>query len=154
MRSGNFDTASVVGSRDPVPINEVRAAVEAWDGCELVARGPEWESDTVSAIYSPEGVDARDVISTAYNKYQTSLGTGLNKLAGKAFRIGGATDLVGRVGPSGRVRIQRRGRWDSVVAEVYQRELLEDQIALASTADAEVGPTLEELGAGFVQAGR
>ncbi len=66
----------------------VRAAVGAWDGCELVARGPEWHSDTVSAIYAPEGVDARDVISTAYYKYQTSLGTGLNKLMGKAFRIG------------------------------------------------------------------
>ncbi|WP_338547804.1 aminotransferase class V-fold PLP-dependent enzyme [Roseovarius phycicola] len=66
----------------------VRAAVDAWDGCELVARGPEWHSDTVSAIYAPEGVDARDVISTAYYKYQTSLGTGLNKLMGKAFRIG------------------------------------------------------------------
>ncbi len=66
----------------------VRAAVAAWDGCELVARGPEWASDTVSAIYAPEGVDARDVISTAYYKYQTSLGTGLNKLMGKAFRIG------------------------------------------------------------------
>ncbi len=66
----------------------VRAAVEAWDGCELVARGPEWASDTVSAIYAPEGVDARDVIAGAYNKYQTSLGTGLNKLMGKAFRIG------------------------------------------------------------------
>jgi alanine-glyoxylate transaminase/serine-glyoxylate transaminase/serine-pyruvate transaminase len=66
----------------------VRAAVDAWDGCELVARGPEWHSDTVSAIYAPEGVDARDVISGAYWKYQTSLGTGLNKLMGKAFRIG------------------------------------------------------------------
>lgn len=66
----------------------VRAAVEAWDGCKLVAMGPEWESDTVSAIYAPEGVDARDVISGAYWKYQTSLGSGLNKLAGKAFRIG------------------------------------------------------------------
>ncbi|MFY9239382.1 MAG: aminotransferase class V-fold PLP-dependent enzyme [Roseovarius sp.] len=66
----------------------VRRAVAAWDGCELVARGPEWASDTVSAIYTPEGVDARDVISGAYYKYQTSLGTGLNKLMGKAFRIG------------------------------------------------------------------
>ncbi len=66
----------------------VRRAVAAWDGCELVARGPEWESDTVSAIYTPDGVDARDVIAHAYSKYQTSLGTGLNKLAGKAFRIG------------------------------------------------------------------
>ncbi|SHL69606.1 serine-glyoxylate aminotransferase apoenzyme [Roseovarius litoreus] len=66
----------------------VRAAVAAWDGCELVARGPEWHSDTVSAIYAPPGIDARDVISTAYYKYQTSLGSGLNKLAGRAFRIG------------------------------------------------------------------
>lgn len=66
----------------------VRAAVAAWDGCTLVAQGPEWYSDTVSAIYAPPGVDARDVISTAYYKYQTSLGSGLNKLAGRAFRIG------------------------------------------------------------------
>lgn len=66
----------------------MRAAVAAWDGCELVARGPEWHSDTVSAIYAPPGIDARDVISTAYYKYQTSLGSGLNKLAGRAFRIG------------------------------------------------------------------
>ena len=66
----------------------VRRAVAAWDGCELVSRGPEWVSDTVSAIYAPEGVEARDVIWGAYYKYQTSLGTGLNKLMGKAFRIG------------------------------------------------------------------
>lgn len=66
----------------------VRRAVAAWHGCKLVSHGPEWASDTVSAIYVPEGVDARDVISGAYNKYQTSLGTGLNKLMGKAFRIG------------------------------------------------------------------
>jgi len=66
----------------------VRAAVAAWEGCALVAHGPEWESDTVSAIYVPEGVDARDVIAGAYHKYQTSLGTGLNRLAGRAFRIG------------------------------------------------------------------
>jgi alanine-glyoxylate transaminase/serine-glyoxylate transaminase/serine-pyruvate transaminase len=66
----------------------VRAAVAEWPGCRLVAEGPEWQSDTVSAIYTPEGVDARHVIETAYFKYQTSLGTGLAQLAGKAFRIG------------------------------------------------------------------
>ncbi len=66
----------------------VRKAVAAWEGCELVAQGPEWASDTVSAIYTPAGVDARDVINGAYWKYQTSLGTGLNKLMGRAFRIG------------------------------------------------------------------
>lgn len=66
----------------------VRAAVAAWAGCGLVARGPQWYSDTVSAIAVPETVDAREVIATAYWKYQTSLGSGLNKLAGRAFRIG------------------------------------------------------------------
>ncbi|AWZ21049.1 Serine--glyoxylate aminotransferase [Roseovarius sp. EC-HK134] len=66
----------------------VRAAIAEWQGCRLVAHGPEWHSDTVSAIYAPEGVDARDVIATAYHKYQTSLGSGLAKLAGRAFRIG------------------------------------------------------------------
>jgi len=66
----------------------VRRAVAEWEGCTLVAAAPEWHSDTVSAIYTPEGVDAREVISGAYAKYRTSLGSGLNKLAGKAFRIG------------------------------------------------------------------
>ncbi len=66
----------------------VRAAVAEWQGCRLVADAPEWHSDTVSAIYAPEGIDARQVIETAYHKYQTSLGSGLAKLAGRAFRIG------------------------------------------------------------------
>jgi len=66
----------------------VRRAVEQWQGCRLVAQGPEWHSDTVSAIYTPVGVDARHVIETAYHKYQTSLGSGLAQLAGRAFRIG------------------------------------------------------------------
>ncbi|MDT8326793.1 MAG: aminotransferase class V-fold PLP-dependent enzyme [Roseovarius sp.] len=66
----------------------VRRAVDQWQGCRLVAHGPQWQSDTVSAIYTPEGVDARHVIETAYHKYQTSLGSGLAVLAGRAFRIG------------------------------------------------------------------
>ncbi len=35
----------------------VRAAVDAW-GLKLVAKEPKWHSDTVSAIYVPEGIDA------------------------------------------------------------------------------------------------
>lgn len=66
----------------------VRAAIAEWEGCRLVAEGPEWQSDTVAAIYTPEGIDAREVIETAYFKYQTSLGSGLARLAGWAFRIG------------------------------------------------------------------
>lgn len=65
----------------------VRAAVDAW-GLQNCAQGPEWHSDTVTAILVPEGFDANDVIRTAYDKYNLSLGAGLNKVAGKVFRIG------------------------------------------------------------------
>ena len=65
----------------------VRAAVEAW-GLRICAQGPEWHSDTVTTVLVPEGFDANDVIKTAYFRYDLSLGTGLNKLNGKAFRIG------------------------------------------------------------------
>lgn len=65
----------------------VRKAVMAW-GLDLCARGPEWYSDTVSAILVPEDFDARDVISRAYTAYDASFGSGLSKLAGKVFRIG------------------------------------------------------------------
>jgi alanine-glyoxylate transaminase/serine-glyoxylate transaminase/serine-pyruvate transaminase len=78
----------------------VRAAVEGW-GLKLCAKEPKWHSDTVSAILVPEGIDAVDVLKTAYYRYNTSLGTGLNKVAGKVFRIGhlGALDegMIGGV---------------------------------------------------------
>ncbi|MEM8731038.1 MAG: aminotransferase class V-fold PLP-dependent enzyme [Pseudomonadota bacterium] len=65
----------------------VRAAVAGW-GLELCAKGPEWQSDTVSAIMVPEGHNANDVIQAAYHRYGLSLGAGLSKVAGKVFRIG------------------------------------------------------------------
>lgn len=65
----------------------VRKAVDAW-GLKLCAREPKWHSDTVSAVYVPEGIDSAEVVKRAYHKYQTSLGVGLNKVAGKVFRIG------------------------------------------------------------------
>ncbi len=70
----------------------VRAAVEAW-GLKNCAQGPEWHSDTVTAILVPEGFDANDVIKTAYHRYGLSLGAGLSKVAGKVFRIGHLGDL-------------------------------------------------------------
>jgi alanine-glyoxylate transaminase / serine-glyoxylate transaminase / serine-pyruvate transaminase len=71
----------------------VRKAVEAW-GLKLCAKEPKWYSDTVSAICVPEGVDGAEVCKTAYYRYNTSLGAGLTKVAGKVFRIGhlGALD--------------------------------------------------------------
>lgn len=65
----------------------VRTAVAAW-GLRTCAQGPEWFSDTVTAVMAPEGVDANTIINTAYHRYDLSLGAGLNKVAGKVFRIG------------------------------------------------------------------
>jgi alanine-glyoxylate transaminase/serine-glyoxylate transaminase/serine-pyruvate transaminase len=70
----------------------VRRAVAAW-GLEFCAKGPEWYSDTVTAIMVPEGKDANKVIKQAYSRYGLSLGAGLSVVAGKVFRIGHLGDL-------------------------------------------------------------
>lgn len=67
--------------------NGVRAAVRAW-GLELCAATPDVWSDTVSAIRTPPGVNATEIVSHAADAYGTAYGTGLGEVAGKVFRIG------------------------------------------------------------------
>ncbi|MGR9114465.1 MAG: aminotransferase class V-fold PLP-dependent enzyme [Gammaproteobacteria bacterium] len=69
----------------------VRKAVAAW-GLENCAK-PGFESNTVTAVVVPADKDARDVIATAFNKYNISLGAGLTEVAGKVFRIGHVGDM-------------------------------------------------------------
>ena len=70
----------------------VRAAVAAW-GLQVCARKPEWNSDTVTAVMVPEGVDGAKVIDLAFRRHNLALGAGLTKMAGKLFRIGHMGDL-------------------------------------------------------------
>ncbi|MCX7345941.1 MAG: aminotransferase class V-fold PLP-dependent enzyme [Alphaproteobacteria bacterium] len=70
----------------------VRRAVSAW-GLRLCAKDPKWHSDTVSAILIPEGFDSAALVRHACTRYNLSLGMGLNKVAGKVFRIGHLGDL-------------------------------------------------------------
>ena len=70
----------------------IRAGVAAW-GLETCAETPVLASDTVTAIRTPPGVDAREVIRVGLERYNTSFGSGLAQLAGKAFRIGHLGDL-------------------------------------------------------------
>jgi len=70
----------------------VRKAVDAW-GLRLVAKGPQWHSDTVSAIYVPEEFDGNEVVRHAYRHYNLALSVSLAKIAGRAFRIGHLGDL-------------------------------------------------------------
>ena len=65
----------------------VRQAVAAW-GLTLCAKSPELYSDTVSAIYVPEGFNSNKLTEHAFNTYAVSFGIGLGEMNGKAFRIG------------------------------------------------------------------
>ncbi len=70
----------------------VRRAVSAW-GLMTCAEHPSLGSNTVTAIRTPDGVDAREVIRIGYEGYNTSFGSGLARLSGKVFRIGHLGDL-------------------------------------------------------------
>jgi len=65
----------------------VRAAVDAW-GLKLCAVDASVESDSVSAILTPKGFNASDIVSHAAEKYGVAFGIGLGEVAGKVFRIG------------------------------------------------------------------
>jgi len=65
----------------------VRAAVRAW-GLTPCARRPEIESDTLTAVVMPDGMDSSRVVEIAFKRYDISLGAGLGEVAGKVFRIG------------------------------------------------------------------
>ncbi|KAD7117500.1 hypothetical protein E3N88_04768 [Mikania micrantha] len=64
-----------------------RLAVEAW-GLKNCTQKEEWFSDTVTAVVVPSYIDSSEVVRRGWKRYNLSLGLGLNKVAGKVFRIG------------------------------------------------------------------
>ncbi|MEM7615141.1 MAG: L-aspartate--glyoxylate aminotransferase BhcA [Pseudomonadota bacterium] len=83
----------------------VRLAVAAW-GMKLCAQSPDLYSDTVSAIYVPEGFDSNVLTEHAYNAYGVSFGIGLGEMNGKAFRIGHLGSLTDTMVLSGLATIE------------------------------------------------
>lgn len=83
----------------------IRSAVDAW-GLELCARSPELYSDTVSAIYVPDGFDSNVLTDHAFDKYRVSFGVGLGQMAGKAFRIGHLGSMTDVMALSGLAAIE------------------------------------------------
>ena len=79
-----------------------RRAVGAW-GLEIVCADPREYSDSVTAIYMPEGHDADAYRRLVLERYNVALGAGLGKVKGRVFRIGHLGDfneamLVGTLG--------------------------------------------------------
>ena len=66
---------------------EHRLAMEAW-GLKNCTQKEEWYSDTVTAVLVPPNIDSSEIVRRAWTRYNLSLGLGLNKVAGKVFRIG------------------------------------------------------------------
>ncbi|MEO1491431.1 MAG: L-aspartate--glyoxylate aminotransferase BhcA [Pseudomonadota bacterium] len=83
----------------------VRAAIRAW-GLELCAKRPELYSDTVSAIYVPEGFNSDALTDHIFETYGVSFGVGLGEMAGKAFRIGHLGSLTDVMALSGLATVE------------------------------------------------
>jgi alanine-glyoxylate transaminase/serine-glyoxylate transaminase/serine-pyruvate transaminase len=64
-----------------------RAAAKAW-GMETVCLDPHAYSPSLTALMMPDGHDADAFRKVVLQNYDMSLGTGLGKIKGKAFRIG------------------------------------------------------------------
>jgi alanine-glyoxylate transaminase/serine-glyoxylate transaminase/serine-pyruvate transaminase len=64
-----------------------RAAVRAW-GLEIVCENPAEYSNSLTAVFMPDGHDADGLRKTILENFDMSLGSGLSKLARRVFRIG------------------------------------------------------------------
>jgi len=73
-----------------------RRAVRAWrqnDGPEIFAVDPRAQSDSITAVWLPEGYDADKTRQVCLDKFNVSLGGGLDRLRGRVLRIGHLGDL-------------------------------------------------------------
>lgn len=69
-----------------------RRAVAAW-GLELCCLDPAQYSDSLTAVWLPDGHDADRLRRIILERFDMSLGTGLGRLRGRVFRIGHLGDL-------------------------------------------------------------
>ena len=69
-----------------------RRAVAAW-GLETICLDPRLHSPVLTGVMLPEGRDADRFRTIALDRFDISLGAGLGRLAGKAFRIGHLGDI-------------------------------------------------------------
>jgi alanine-glyoxylate transaminase/serine-glyoxylate transaminase/serine-pyruvate transaminase len=69
-----------------------RRAVQTW-GLETVCQHPLEHSNVLTGVMMPAGYNADHLREVILGRYDLSLGTGLGKLKGKAFRIGHLGDF-------------------------------------------------------------
>jgi alanine-glyoxylate transaminase/serine-glyoxylate transaminase/serine-pyruvate transaminase len=70
----------------------VRRAVRAW-GLEVLAANPEAESNVLTTVKLPAGIDGDALLELSEREFELSLGNGLGPLKGRVFRIGHLGDM-------------------------------------------------------------
>lgn len=111
-----------------------RAAVQAW-GLKTICQDPEGHSPVVTAVELPDADRFREHALTHYN---LSLGTGLSRLAGKAFRMGHLGDfndlsLIGMLGGVEMALLATGARYQPGGVQAALYSLTEASSALANT---------------------
>ena len=94
-----------------------------------------------------------DSVRSEIQRMAAAVGEDPREFGGKSLRIGGATDLREALGDdekSSRL-IERRGRWCSEIARVYQRGRLETQLAGSMAMGSAGGVDMESVCLGWVQ---
>jgi alanine-glyoxylate transaminase/serine-glyoxylate transaminase/serine-pyruvate transaminase len=86
------ETIEEVWARHQRMGDATRAAVAAW-GLKLLCKDPRWNSNALTVVEGPAGVDTNDIVKTAYCKYNLTIGVGLSEVNGKVFRIGHLGDM-------------------------------------------------------------
>jgi alanine-glyoxylate transaminase/serine-glyoxylate transaminase/serine-pyruvate transaminase len=69
-----------------------RVAVKGW-GLELCCPDPAENTDSLTAVWMPDGHDADELRRLILDRFDMSLGTGLGKVKGRLFRIGHLGDM-------------------------------------------------------------
>ena len=69
-----------------------RIAVNAW-GLKMCCLDPAECTDSLTAVWMPEGHDADELRRLILDRFDMSLGTGLGKVKGRVFRIGHLGDM-------------------------------------------------------------
>jgi alanine-glyoxylate transaminase / serine-glyoxylate transaminase / serine-pyruvate transaminase len=69
-----------------------RRAIKTW-GLDIICRDPKYYSPTITAVLTPEGVDADAFRALALDTFNISYGASFGRFAGKMFRIGHLGDV-------------------------------------------------------------
>jgi alanine-glyoxylate transaminase/serine-glyoxylate transaminase/serine-pyruvate transaminase len=92
LRMINEEGLANVFARHARLADAARRAVTAW-GLELCAVRPDEYSNTVTTVMTPAGHNADEVRAIILDRFNMSLGTGLGRLKGRAFRLGHLGDF-------------------------------------------------------------